>query len=171
MVLEGRCWKLGDDIPIDGALLELKYVHMRLTDPKELGKYVLKSIIPDFCENCSKGDLLIAGHRFGHGNSHVQAFRGLSSLGVGILAEWMTRGAYRGCVIAGVPFIPKCPGISELCEDGDRIKVDFDRGMFFNLTRGLSKEYAPIPKLISEIVEEGGSTKYWIKKLNTLHLK
>lgn len=166
MILEGRCWKLADEIPIDGALLELKYVHMRLTDPKELAKYVLKSIRPEFSENCSPGDILVAGNRFGHGNSHVQAFRGMYGLGVGIVAEWMTRGAYRGCVIAGVPFMPKCPGISALCSEGDRIRVDFANGLFRNLTSGREMSYKPVPELIRQIVSEGGSAKYWMNKIS-----
>ena len=146
MVYEGRCWKLGDEIPIDGALLELKYVHLRITDPEELAKYVLKSIRPEFSENCSPGDLLVAGNRFGHGNAHVQAFRGFSSLKIGIIAEWMPRGAYRACVIAGIPFLPKCPGVSELCREGERLKVNFSTGLVENLIKELDciriNEYA-----------------------------
>lgn len=166
MVYEGRCWKLGDELPIDGALLELKYVHLRITDPEELAKHVLKSIRPEFSENCSPGDLLVAGNRFGHGNAHVQAFRGFSSLKIGIVAEWMPRGAYRACVIAGIPFLPKCPGISELCREGEQLKVNFTTGLVENITTGKVAEYQPIPNILQEIVAAGGSTKYWIKKLN-----
>jgi len=170
MIYEGRCWKLADDIPIDGALLELKYVHMRLTDPLELAQYVLKTIRPDFSENCAPGDILVAGKRFGHGNAHVQAFRGLSGLGVGIAAEWMPRGAYRGCVIAGVPFLPRCPGISELCTDGDRLKVDFTTGRFENLSRGVVAEYQVIPEVLREIVSTGGSKNYWMMRLHAKNI-
>ncbi len=168
MILEGRCWKLGDDVPIDGALLELKYVSMRLTDPRELAKYVLASVNPEFAKQCQRGDILVAGNRFGQGNAHVQAFRGMFGLGIGVVAEWMTRGAYRSCVIAGVPFIPKCPGISELCSEGERIKVNFDNGLFENLTRGISATYQPIPDILREMVASGGSAKYWSHKLKNL---
>jgi len=157
MIYEGRCWKLGDDIPIDGVLLELKYVSMRLTDPHELSKYVLESVKPNFAKECKPGDILVAGKRFGQGNAHIQAFRGLSALGVGIVAEWMTRGAFRNCVIAGVPFMPKCPQVSELCSEGDRIRVNFKTGLFENLTRNISKAYQQIPGILLEMVESGGS--------------
>lgn len=166
MIYEGMCWKIGDNVPIDGALLELKYVHMRLTDPQELAKYVLNSIKPEFSEKCKPGDILIAGQRFGHGNAHVQAFRGLQGLGVGVLAEWMTRGAFRNCVIAGVPFMPKCPGVGELCSEGDRIRVNFKSGLFENLTSGITASYQPIPEMLQEIIALGGSTKFWAQKLS-----
>lgn len=165
MIYEGRCWKLPDEIPIDGALLELKYVHLRLTDPREISKYVLKSLRPEFSEKCQPGDVLIAGNRFGHGNAHVQAFRGFSYLRVGIAAEWMPRGAYRGCVIAGVPFLPKCPGITNLCTDGDRIKINFATGIFKNMSSGASAEYESIPEVLRQMVSDGGSAKYWMKKI------
>lgn len=165
MILEGKCWKLGDEVPIDGALLELKYVHMRMTDPYAIAKHVLESFKPGFNENCQPGDILVAGNRFGHGNAHVQAFRGMFGLGIGVVSEWMVRGAYRNCVIAGVPFLPKCPGVSEMCSEGDRIRVNFDNGLFENLTRGLTVTYNPIPEQLREIVAMGGSTKYWSQRL------
>ena len=166
MVLEGRCWKLGDEVPIDGVLLDLKYQAMRLTEPDELAKYVLESVNPEFSKRCQPGDILVAGNRFGHGNPHVQAFRGMYGLGIGLVTEWMTRGAYRSCVIAGVPFLPKCPGISELCSEGEKIRVNFDTGLFENITRGVSAAYQPIPDFLREMVAVGGSSKYWSHKLN-----
>lgn len=165
MILEGKCWKLGDDVPIDGALLELKYVHMRLTDPYEIAKHVLESYKPEFSKQCQPGDILVAGNRFGQGNAHIQGFRGMFGLGTGVVAEWITRGAYRNCVTAGVPFLPKCPGVSKICSEGERIRVDFSTGLFENLTRGLSANFNPIPEQLLEIVKLGGSTKYWTQKI------
>lgn len=166
MILEGKCWKIGDDIPIDGALLELKYVHMRLTNPHEIAQFVLESYKPGFSEKCKPGDILVAGKRFAQGNAHIQAFRGMFGLGIGVASEWITRGGYRNCVIAGVPFLPKCPGISEMCLEGDILKVNFENGLFENLTQGKSITFDPLPIQLLEIVKKGGSTQYWKEIIN-----
>jgi len=165
MILEGKCWILGDNVPVDGTLLEMKYVHMRMTDPYEIAKHVLESFKPEFTEQCQPGDIIVAGNRFGQGNAHIQAFRGMFGLGIGVVAEWVTRGTYRNCIIAGVPFLPKCPGVSGMCSEGDRLRVDFATGLFENLTRGFSTNFNPIPERLLEIVELGGSTKYWTHKI------
>ncbi|MBS4210581.1 hypothetical protein [Bacillus sp. FJAT-50079] len=140
---------------------------MRLNDPDEIAKHVLAAIKPEFSKECQPGDILIAGTRFGHGNPHAQAFKGMYALGIGVAAEWMTRGAYRNCVIAGVPFLPECPGITELCSEGDRIRIDYSTGLFENLTTGASASYQPIPAKLREMIQLGGSGKYWTQKLQT----
>lgn len=165
LIREGRAWRFRDDIAIDGELLPHIYVRQRLTDPRELAKHIFERLDPSFASKVQPGDLIVAGRRFGHGNPHVQGFRGLAGAGVGLLAEWIPRGAYRCCVVAGVPFLPYCKGITEAVDDGDQLWVDFRAGEVCNLTRDTTLQYEPPDKLVLRIVEAGGTMAYLRQEL------
>jgi 3-isopropylmalate/(R)-2-methylmalate dehydratase small subunit len=165
LIKEGRAWLFGDNIAIDGELLPHIYVRQRLTDPEELAKHVFERINPRFASSVQPGDLVVAGSRFGHGNPHAQGFRGLAGAGVGVLAEWMPRGAYRCCVVAGVPFLPYCPGITGAVEDGDELQVDFQTGEVRNLTKGTQLQYEPPSELVLEIIQAGGTMPHLQQQL------
>ena len=42
-------------------------------------------------------------------------------------------------------------------------EVDFQNGLFVNHTRGITREYPPLPDQLREIVEVGGNTG-WLKR-------
>lgn len=157
LIKQGRAWLFPANIAIDGELLPHIYVRQRLTDPKELAKHVFERIRPEFAAEVQPGDLVVAGHRFGHGNPHAQGFRGLAGAEVGLLTSWLPRGAYRCCVVAGVPFLPHCQDITEVVADGDQVSVNFRTGEVQNLTKNRTHYYEPPDDLVLEIVEAGGT--------------
>ena len=53
--------------------------------------------------------------------------------------------------------------MTELCETGDELEVDFQAGQFINHTRDIRKEYPPLPESLQEIVALGGNTG-WLKR-------
>jgi 3-isopropylmalate/(R)-2-methylmalate dehydratase small subunit len=157
LIRQGRAWLFPANIAVDGELLPHTYVRQRLTDPQELAKHVFERIAPAFASEVQPGDLVVAGWRFGHGNPHAQGFRGLAATGIGLLTEWMPRGAYRCCVVAGLPFLPYCRGVMEAVSDGDQLHVDFRTGLVHNLTRQTILRYEPPCELLLDIVEAGGT--------------
>lgn len=165
LLKQGRAWRFPANIAIDGELLPHTYVRQRLTDPIELAKHIFELTHPSFAKEVRPGDLIVAGHRFGHGNPHAQGFRGLAGAGIGLLTESLPRGAYRCCVVAGVPFLPSCPGIGDQVDDGDELRVDFATGEVLNLTKNLTLTYEPPDRLVLEIIAAGGTMPHLKQQL------
>jgi 3-isopropylmalate/(R)-2-methylmalate dehydratase small subunit len=159
-IVSGKCWLFGDEIPVDGGIMDLRFLVEQVHDPVELGKHVLERLNPEFPKLAQPGDLVIAGRRFGHGNPHIQGFIGMKGLGVSVLAESIPRGAVRCSVNAGIYFLPRCPGIAKITHPGDRLKVNFKTGEIRNLTTGGSLKVAPLPETLLEIIRAGGGKAY-----------
>ena len=164
-IFKGKCHKFGDNIPVDDGIITMKMIRDRETRPEVLAQHVMENIDPDFINRVKPGDLLVAGKRFGLGNPHAQGFRGIKGLGVGLVVDWMPRGSYRNCVIAGVPVIPKCSGILDHVSDGDELEVNFENGLIKNCTTGVEIQGEPMPPYLREIIGAGGSTGYLKKQL------
>ncbi len=165
-VYRGRCHKFGHDLHIDDEIMPLRFVRERETRPEVLSQYVMHGIDPEFPKRVKPGDILVAGRRFAQGNPHAQGFRGMKALGLGLIAEWMPRGAYRNCVVAGLPAIPKCPGILDMVNDGDELEVNFETGLITNCTTGAKLKSEPMPSFLREIIAAGGSTSFLKKQIN-----
>ncbi len=66
MIIKGKVHKVGDDINTDD-IIAAKYLVS--TDAKELGRYCMESIRPDFASKVAEGDIIVAGKNFGCGSS------------------------------------------------------------------------------------------------------
>lgn len=165
LVLSGRCWRFGDNLPIDGAIMPRRYASERIVDPIFLSQHIFEEIDPEIAKNVKAGDIIVAGKRFAHGNPHVQGFYGIKGAGLGLLVESLPRGAFRNAIHAGVPTLPSCPNITRYVNTGDELEVDFRSGLVKNIT--LDKEYYfdPLPDFLLEIVETGGSNQFLKKQL------
>ncbi len=155
-VLEGRCWKFGDDLGIDGDVMPLRFALTRETDPNVLREHLMEGIDPAFAGKISPGDIIVAGKRFGQGNPHIQGFLGIRGHGLGLVAESIPRGSFRNAINAGVPFLTGCAGVTRDAETGDRLSVDFRNGAFRNLSRGILRRFAPLDPRLLAIIEAGG---------------
>jgi 3-isopropylmalate/(R)-2-methylmalate dehydratase small subunit len=71
--------------------------------------------------------------------------------------------AYRAAIGCGVRVLTDCFNVTELCDTGDELEVDFQTGQFINRTRDIHKEYPPLPETLQEIVALGGNTG-WLKR-------
>jgi 3-isopropylmalate/(R)-2-methylmalate dehydratase small subunit len=49
---------------------------------------------------------------------------------------------------------------SEGLEPGDRLSIQVDEGRILNETRGIEKQFQPLPKIMRDILAEGGLDRY-----------
>lgn len=161
---KGRAWVFGDDIPNDEGIMPLRLVRQQEYDPAELAKYCFEQVDADFARMAKPRDIVVAGKNFGYGNPHIQGFLGLKGMGVGILAESMSRGPMRACVNAGVPILA-IPGIAKFARPGDELVVDWLAGIVENATTASTLRGDPLAAVMREIVECGGGIGYMKKRL------
>ena len=165
-IFEGRCWKLGDNVPNDGGLMEMKFMGQMLEyDPAKLAPHALARLRPEFGGQARPGDVLVAGIRFCYGNPHIQGALGLKGLQVAVVVEGLQRTSYRLLISAGVPFLPYAKGVLALVEDGDRVRVNIETGEFANLSNGKKAKYEPLPAFLLEVIAAGGTTEHLRQRL------
>jgi 3-isopropylmalate/(R)-2-methylmalate dehydratase small subunit len=155
-IYHGRCWRFGDNLGIDGAIMPLRFALSRETDPTVLRDFLMSEIDPDFAKKVKPGDIIVGGRRFGQGNPHIQGFLGIRGHDLGLVAESIPRGSFRNVINAGVPFLAPCPDVTKTCETGDELEVNFATGSFRNLTRGEHHQYMPIEPELRDIIAIGG---------------
>lgn len=161
-VLKGRCYKLGHDVPHAGGVIPNRYIIARQFEPAELIPHLFEETDPGFHERCGRSDIIVTGRNFGMGPK-MNGYIAMRALGLGLLCESMPFLAYRAAVGEGLRVLTDCPAVTDICETGDELEVDFRSGLFVNHTRDVSREYPPMPETLMEIVELGGNTG-WLKR-------
>jgi 3-isopropylmalate/(R)-2-methylmalate dehydratase small subunit len=156
IVYQGRCWKFGDNISVDSDLMKKEFSTLRETRLEVLKDYVMCGIDPEFPKKVSPHDIIVGGKRFAQGNPHIQGLLGIAGLQLGLVVESIQRGSFRNAINAGVPFLPHCAGVGSECETGDELRVNFNTGLFENLTRGTRKTYEALPAPLLETISLGG---------------
>ena len=152
MIRRGRVWKFGDEIDTD-VMLPGKALRL---SPEEGARYLFEAVRGEgWAQSVRPGDLVVGGRRFGAGSARPVAIP-LCALGVGaVLATSMPSLFQRNCVNTGLLTVV-VPGIADACDEGDELEVDTIAAKVRNLTRGDEVGFAPIPALVTEIVEAGG---------------
>jgi len=152
LVLEGNCWKFGHNIPTD----LITPTHVVFRGLAEMAQHVLESANPEFPRKVQPGDILVAGRNFGCSSGRAIAPKAIRATGVGaVLAEFFARTFYRNGYEVGLPLL-EAPGVHELVETGDRLRVDIGQGIVENLTSGKSLRAAPPPNFLLEMLQAGG---------------
>ena len=164
-IYKGKCWKFGDNLGIDGDIMPLRYALERELDPKILREHLMINIDQNFVKNVSPGDLIVAGKRFGQGNPHIQGFLGIRGHELGLVAESIPRGSFRNAINAGVPFLTNCSNITKKIETGDILEVNFETGLFINITKKQKFSFKPLEKKLLKIIAIGGWKKNFEKRL------
>lgn len=155
MIFEGRCWKFGDNIPTD-RLVKSEYVF----EPMEvMAKHVLEDLNPDFPVQVRPGDIVVAGRHFGQSSGRAIATKALKATGIGcVVADTFARTFFRNCFEVGLPAL-EIPGVSELAEDGHRLRVDVGGGLLTDLATGRKGRGAAADPFLVEMLEAGGLIK------------
>ena len=97
-----------------------------------------KSLNPEFPKKVQKGDIIVAGRNFGCSSGRAIAPKAIKATGVAaVVAEGFSRTFYRNGHEVGLPIL-EVPGIHDLVETGDRLRVDITNGSVANLTSGKS---------------------------------
>lgn len=152
LLLEGNCWKFGHNIPTD--MITPTAVVMRGMD--EMLKHVLENANPEFPQQVRKGDIIVAGRNFGCSSGRAIAAKAVKATGVSVvIAEFFARTFYRNGPEIGLPVL-EVPGIHDLVETGNRLRVDVERGLVENLTTGKSLQGRPPSGLLLEMLKAGG---------------
>jgi len=160
MTIRGKVVKLGDNINTD-EIIPARYLN--ILDEKELGKYCLEGIGPEFAKKVSSGDILVAGKNFGCGSSREQAPRAIKACGISlVIAQSFARIFFRNAINIGLPIL-------ELDEtrdilSGDKLEVDLSQGLIRNLSRGINYQAKEFPAFIFEIISAGGLLNYVKRK-------
>jgi len=120
---------------------------------------VRKQLLPgnrDFVESFSSSDIIVAGRNFGCGSSREVASVNMRKLGAAaIVADSIARIFFRNCVSLGLPCIA-CPGIRDMCSDGDVIEIDFANGKILNETSGVEVHFPPYSDVVNSILQKNG---------------
>jgi 3-isopropylmalate/(R)-2-methylmalate dehydratase small subunit len=152
LVFEGKCWKFGHNIPTD----EITPTSVVWKSFAEMAKHVLESLNPEFPQKVQKGDIIVAGRNFGCSSGRAIAAKALKATGIGaVVADRFSRTFYRNGHEVGLPIL-EVPGIHEIVETGDRLRVDIERGSVTNLTSGKSLTTSPPPDFLLEMLRTGG---------------
>jgi len=155
-IYQGKCWKFGDNLGIDGDVMPLRFALERELDPMVLRDHLMAGVDPEFPQKVSPGDIIVAGKRFGQGNPHIQGFLGIMGHGLGLVAETIPRGSFRNAINAGLPFLSGCEKITNDVETGDTLEVNFQTGDFRNLSRDIKRQFKPLDIQLMAIIEAGG---------------
>lgn len=164
--LEGRvAWVFEqDDYDID---LIIGVRNIKITDLNELVKVAMGDYTPGFAATVQKGDLLVGGRNFGYGHPHYPAMRAMRALGIaGVIAESFSPGFFRGEISMGFPLV-SCPGILELAQRGDALRVDWAAGRVQHLAKGLALPLQPLSAAERGTLEAGGLVPYLKRRLGT----
>ncbi len=170
-VLQGRCYKLGHDVPHAGGVIPARFITARETDPAVLIPHLFEQSDPGFSTRCRPGDIIVTGRNFGMGQK-ATGYIAMQALGLGLLCESMSHQAHRAAIAEGLRVLPHCPGVLEMCQTGDELQVDFGAGLFFNKSLGQTHAFEPSPHELRELIAHGGTAgwlAHWKKSQAQAH--
>ena len=169
--MKGRCWQFGHDIPHMGGVVPMRIVSEMRTDPNDIIEHLFEGAIPDFHKLCRPGDLIVTGRNFGMG-AKMQGYIAMKALGLGLVCESMSFLAYREAIGIGLPVLTACTGISSACNQMDELSVNFQTGLFTNITQNQEYQFEPVPSALQDVLSCGGTTawlnQWWQQKKATL---
>lgn len=159
MELKGFAHKFGDNISTD-LIAPGRLFHLRTNLP-ELAKHVLEDADPEFAKKVKAGDFVVAGKNFGLGSSREHAPTIIKLAGVGaVLARSFARIFYRNAINVGLSVLI-CD--TSQIDAGDELIVDLETGRISNSTKGTTIEFKPLPKVMVNILNDGGLIEHFRK--------
>jgi len=164
MVIKGKVWKFGDDIDTD---IIIPATYLNSTDPTFLGRHCLEPVRPDFSRRVRPGDIVVAGRNFGCGSSREHAPLALKGCRVAaVVAASFARIFFRNAINIGLPVV-ESPELARKLKNGDRVRIDLDRGLITVIGTGHTAEIAPFPDFLQAIIAAGGLMRYQQKRIRT----
>jgi len=152
MILKGKAFKFGDDISTD-LIVPGRYFHLR-SNLEELTKHVMEDADPEFYSKIKPGDFIVAGNNFGLGSSREHAPTIIKLAGIGaVIARSLARIFFRNAINIGLPVI-ECE--TKNIDQGDELELDLEKGRLVNLTKGITQDFSHLPKVMTNILQDGG---------------
>jgi 3-isopropylmalate/(R)-2-methylmalate dehydratase small subunit len=154
--VSGRAWKFGDDISTD-LIAAGRYAYLRTNLP-ELARHVLEDARDEFRSQVKPGDFVVGGRNFGLGSSREHAPVIIKLAGVScVAAKSFARIFFRNCINIGLPAVRVD---TDKIDEGDQLELDLPAGVLRDLTKGLELPFPPMPKVMTDILAEGGLVGY-----------
>ena len=161
-MIRGNVIKYGDNVDTD-VIIPARY--LTRSDPEHLAKHCMEDLDPDFLKKRRPGDIIVAGNNFGCGSSREDAPLAIKSAGIScIIARSFARIFYRNAINIGLTIL-ECPEASDHLREGDRIEIDPATGLIKNLSRSETFRAMPFPRVVQQIIEEGGLVEFVSKRL------
>jgi 3-isopropylmalate/(R)-2-methylmalate dehydratase small subunit len=162
--MEGTVFKYGDNVDTD-VIIPARYCTSFRRE--ELAPHCLEDLDATFVQRVQPGDIIVAGRNFGCGSSRENAPLAILGANVGaVVAESFARIFYRNSINVGLPIL-ECPEAAQAAQNGDRLRLDLEKGEIHNLTRGGQYTATPFPESIRRIMEVGGLEEYVRQRLMT----
>lgn len=160
MQIQGMALKLGDNINTD-LIISGRY-KFSITDIKELSKYVMEDLDPDFHKKVVPSkSIIVAGINFGMGSSREQAPLVIKEAGIAaVLAKTFARIFFRNALNIGLPLIETD---TDKIGESDSLDIDLERGIVKDKLKNLELKAAPLPSFMRELLREGGIVNYYKK--------
>jgi len=157
MSLEGIAHVFGNHVNTD-YIISGKH-KARLTDLKQMAVYLMEDIRPGFYKEIQPGDFIVGGINFGCGSSRETAAWVIKEAGISaVLAGSFARIFFRNAINIGLPAVRLD---TAAIQEGDRLRVDLDKGIVENLTRGDVLTTRPLPSFMQRILDAGGMLNYF----------
>lgn len=148
-----------DDINTD-YIISGRY-KFKISNMKELSKYIFEDIYPDFYKKIKVGDYVVAGENFGCGSSREQAPWVIKEAGIAaVLAKSFARIFFRNAFNIGLCVV-QCD--TSTIDNGDIIELDLEREIVFNHTKNTKTKTMPIPGLMRQFLRDGGVIEHFKK--------
>jgi 3-isopropylmalate/(R)-2-methylmalate dehydratase small subunit len=153
MHIEGRVWKYGENVNTD-VIIPARYLNV--SEPGELAKHCMEDLDHEFIHSVKPGDIIMATTNFGCGSSREHAPMAIKAAGVScVIAKSFARIFFRNAINIGLPIL-ESPEAVDGTENGDKLRVDLEKGEIANLTRNRTFKAKPYPPFMMSIVEKGG---------------
>jgi len=168
MTMVAKAFKYGDDINTD-YIISGKY-KFKSNDMKEMAVHAMEELDPDYYNKVSpNGGFLVAGTNFGCGSSREQAPLVLINSNTKVvIAKSFARIFFRNAINTGLPVVTLD---TDLIDEGDDLEVDLEGGVLRNLTKGSEIEFAPLPPVMAQLLEDGGLVAHFRKNNGTFNLE
>ena len=132
-----------------------------------MAHHLMEDLDPTFVGRIQRGDFIVAGRNFGCGSSREAAPRVIQAAGIGaVLATSFARIFFRNSINIGLPVL--------ICDthwisNGDELEVNLATGTVTNRTTGVEIQARPLPKIMLNIMADGGLAAH-IRKHGTFRL-
>ena len=144
-----------DNIDTD-RIIPGKYT--KTLDMSVLAEHCLEDLDENFNSKVTKGDILVAGENFGCGSSREQAPVAIKVAGIyAVIAKSFARIFYRNAINVGLPILEIA---DHSISPGIELDIDLQSGIVKDLASGKVYQSAKMPKVMIDILEEGGLVKY-----------
>lgn len=153
MIAQGKVLKYGSNVDTD-VIIPARYLNA--PDPEELARHCMEDLDTTFIHRVEPGDMIVAEKNFGCGSSREHAPLAIKTAGIScVIATSFARIFYRNAINIGLPIL-ECEEAVAQIQEGDRLEVDFAKGLIINHTRGQQYQAQPFPEFIQRIISKNG---------------